>query len=457
MVADALSRVEEVEKPIDYQALATSQERDQELRDLRQGKSALQFMEFQLPGSNSSVTCDISTDTARPFLTPDYRRAAFNMLHRLSHPGVRATVKLVTQRFVCPSIRADCRKWAKACLDCQRSKVSRHVSAPVGSFAPTSSRFEHFPPDLVIMPPCEGQRYCFPILAVARDGAHSGPEGANSSPHFLDTWVSRFGVPLRVITDQGKQFESFLFRRLNILAGTTHIRTTAYHPAANGMVERFHRQLKAAIRCHQRRWTEALPLVLLGIRSAWKEDLSATAAEMVYGQSLRLPGEFFAPRSPGESTPDAPPFVHQLRCAFNELRPHSVQRHGEKSVFVFRDLATASHVFVRHDGVKRPLQQPYSGPYRVVRRGEKSFVVNVNGCDKTITIDRLKPAYTVAEDISASVEVLPETSDTIVVCVPGPSPVKSEGNPCAGKAPVNYRTRSGRHVRFPDRLQAGFP
>ena len=88
------------------------------------------------------------------------------------------------------------------------------------------------------------------------------------------------------------QFESFLFRHLNILTGTTHILTTAYHPAPNGMVERFHRQLKAAIRCHQLRWTEALPLVLMGICSSWKEDLSATAAEMVYGQPLRLPGQF---------------------------------------------------------------------------------------------------------------------------------------------------------------------
>jgi cleavage and polyadenylation specificity factor subunit 1 len=87
---------------------------------------------------------------------------------------------------------------------------------------------------------------------------------------FFETWICRIGVPLRVTTDQGRQFESFLFRQLNILTGNSHFRTNAYHPAANGMVERFHRQLKAAIRCQQRRWTEALPLVLMGIRSSWK-------------------------------------------------------------------------------------------------------------------------------------------------------------------------------------------
>ena len=85
---------------------------------------------------------------------------------------------------------------------------------------------------------------------------------------FFESWVCHFGVPLRVTTDQGRQFESFLFRHLNILTGTTNICTTVYHPAANGMVERLHCQLKAAIHCHQRRWTEVLPLVLIGIHSA---------------------------------------------------------------------------------------------------------------------------------------------------------------------------------------------
>jgi cleavage and polyadenylation specificity factor subunit 1 len=139
---------------------------------------------------------------------------------------------------------------------------------------------------------------------------------------FFEAWVCRFGVPLRVTTDQGRQFESFLFRHLNILTGTTRIRTTAYHPAANGMVERLHRQLKAAIRCHQQRWTEALPIVLMG----------ATTAEMVYGQPVRLPGQFLTPQTSSELSNSAAPFVQQLTAAFEDLRPSSVVRHGVKSV-----------------------------------------------------------------------------------------------------------------------------
>lgn len=63
--------------------------------------------------------------------------------------------------------------------------------------------------------------------------------------------MARFGVLDRITTDQGRQFESELFRKLTRWTGTKHWRTTAYYLAANGMIERFHLQLKTAIKCHE--------------------------------------------------------------------------------------------------------------------------------------------------------------------------------------------------------------
>ncbi|KAI5734812.1 hypothetical protein M8J77_010696 [Diaphorina citri] len=92
--------------------------------------------------------------------------------------------------------------------------------------------------------------------------------------------------------------QDFHRRELSTLTGSHHLRTTAYHPAANGMVERLHRQLKAAIKCHHTaRWTDILPTVLLGIRAAWRDDFKASCAELVYGEPLRLPGEFLASKA----------------------------------------------------------------------------------------------------------------------------------------------------------------
>ena len=60
------------------------------------------------------------------------------------------------------------------------------------------------------------------------------------------------------------------------------------------MVERFHRQLKATSSAvDEIWWTDVLPTILLGIRTALKSDLQVSSTELLYGQPLRLPGDYF--------------------------------------------------------------------------------------------------------------------------------------------------------------------
>ncbi|XP_076299903.1 uncharacterized protein LOC143218556 [Lasioglossum baleicum] len=178
-----------------------------------------------------------------------------------------------------------------------------------------------------------------------------------------------------------------------------HLRTTAYHPVANRLVERFHRQLKAAIKCHKdERWTDALPIVLLGIRTAHRVDLAASAAELVYGENPRLPAEFLVASSENNMGPSE--FVNQLREHFHNVRPTEASRHGKKKIFVFKDLPTATHVFLRTDSAKSSLQLPYEGPYPVISRSDKTYTVKVRDKEMTVSIDRLKPAYVFEENIT---------------------------------------------------------
>lgn len=98
---------------------------------------------------------------------------------------------------------------------------------------------------------------------------------------FLNTWLSRFGVPLHVVMDGGSQFESELFRDL-------FASTTAYHPQTNGMIERLHYTLKTAIMTRKQSLLDALLIILLGIRNMPNEQ-GFSPATAVTGTQLLLP------------------------------------------------------------------------------------------------------------------------------------------------------------------------
>ena len=209
---------------------------------------------------------------------------------------------------------------------------------------------------------------------------------------LIQIWMSRFGVPSTITTDRGGQFESHLWKTFTDLLGTKHTRTTAYHPIANGMVERFHLQLKSSLKAspHHERWTDMLHLALLGIRTTLKEDLKCTAAELVYDTSLRLPGEFFTPQAIANADPAS--YVTQLKDTMRALRCTPTRRPLHSSRHPDNSLRSATHVFVRHDAVRKP---PYNGngPYRVLDRSDHSYTSDLNGPTDSVSIDRLKPAH----------------------------------------------------------------
>ena len=200
---------------------------------------------------------------------------------------------------------------------------------------------------------------------------------------------------------------SSLWQELMKLLGSKRIRTTAYHPSSNGLVERFHRQLKTSLKAtpEPTNWVSALPLVLLGIRAGLKQDIGCSTAELVYGTTLRLPGEFFSLNN--DKHPDPTSYVTKLKTIMSNLHPPKA-RQVHRPSHVSDILSKCTHVFVRRDAVKKPLQQPYDGPFRVLTRTDKHFTVDCNGRHSVISIDRLKPAF--LEALEQTPELYPSSS-----------------------------------------------
>jgi len=437
VVADAMSRVESMTNVFDYKELSESQNVDDELQDLLKGQTSLIFQKLKISGSSVLLYCDISTGKPRPFLTTPFRRQAFDQLHNLSHPGVKAYLRLIADRFVWPSMRKDCRLWAKSCVQCQRSKITRHVKTPLGSFQSPTERFSHIHVDLIgPLPSCRSYKYCMTIIDRFTRWSEVYPleciTAESVTLGFLSCWLSRFGRPSMLTTDRGTQFTSSIFKTIAKQYGIELHFTNSRHPQANGMIERLHRQLKAAIMAHSTRdWVEALPLVMLGIRATFKEDIGATAAELVYGEPLRLPGQFFN-TSDNYYTEDPNTLLHRLRQHIYNLRPVPASKHAKPGTFVFQDLKSCSHAFLRDDSVRKSLQPPYLGPYEVVERDSKSIILKKSDKPTKVSIDRVKPAYILVDGDPPG----PSKSDL-------PETRKSSEN-------ADRITRSGRRVRFPD-------
>ncbi|GBN54786.1 Transposon Tf2-9 polyprotein [Araneus ventricosus] len=277
-VADALSRIEidsiSQASCLDYKDIASAQSKDDELKHLLQSNSTSLVLKKQyFPLEDITLTCDVSSKVPRPFIPKDYRRLVFQHLHGLSHPGISASTRMITQRFVWPDIKRDIKMWVKSCQPCQRSKIHRHTKAPAGTFALPDARFSHIHIDFIgPFPPSNGHTYCLTIVDRFTRWMEVIPTADMTAETIcralLSGWISRFGCPVIITTDQGRNFESSLFKELSDLMGTNRIHCCAYHPKANGLVERMHRHLKSAIKAHENsKWSDIIPIVLLGMRS----------------------------------------------------------------------------------------------------------------------------------------------------------------------------------------------
>ena len=140
-----------------------------------------------------------------------HRRAVFDNIHSLAHPGTGATTRLVSSRFVCPGLATDVKEWFRECVACQ---LATQLSTPVEKIINPEQGFSHVHVDLVgpWLTARAGYHYLLTVIDGSTQWFEATPRQEITAEAVLDifvrSWVSRFGLPAHVTTDRGAQFTS---------------------------------------------------------------------------------------------------------------------------------------------------------------------------------------------------------------------------------------------------------
>jgi hypothetical protein len=451
IVADALSRsINSISLSFpDLESIALTQEQDTEIQSSKDS-----LISFPLC-SGRQILCDASSECPRPIIPHPHRRQIFEHLHSLSHPGTKASISLVASRYFWPCMKKDIKVWVKECLQCQQSKVQRHNrTTPKHNLYPFHDRFQVVHIDIIgRLPPSKSigslytsdQQYVVTFIDRATRWFECVPvkdiTSSTIASVFLSHWISRLGVPLVLVTDQGRQFEADLFSELSKVIGFHRVRTTAYHPQSNGILERFHRTLKAALMAHKEDWIIALPIVCLGLRCIPNENGISPFTAMT-GSTILAPASFFDSSSPSNSSQlDAIRTLHRhmRQVDFQTLSMGLHHSSGSNSSSSSNSFNTGEYVWLRIDRVRKPLEAPYQGPFKIVSVRDKVACLELpDGDTSCVSVDRLKSATLPSRLKSRTNGRCPDSSSKEIL----PTPLQSS----TSSTPT--MTRSGRHVRW---------
>jgi hypothetical protein len=160
------------------------------------------------------------------FVPQKLRRRIYDQLHGISHPGGRASIRIIKRTYYWPKMEQEIRDWVRKCDSCQRSKISRHTKSQLEQY-PQVNRFETVHTNIIHLPKVDGYKYAVSFIDCTTRWVESVPlksiEVTDVAEAFVDAWVSRHGVPTQLISDCGPQYHSRLFEEICALLGVNTV------------------------------------------------------------------------------------------------------------------------------------------------------------------------------------------------------------------------------------------
>ena len=230
-------------------------------------------------------------------LPPAYWKEALEGCHdNVGHLGIDRTIDLLRDRFYWPFMMDDASTYVGSCQRCQKAK-GRQQRAPLQPYHADA------PMELVHMDylTIEHGRTQQDVNILIITDHYSRFAQAIKTPSQTaivtaqaawDHYFSKYGFPDKIVTDQGTQFESHLFKDLCKVAKITKLRTTSYHPQGNGNCERFNSTLINMVKTLEQeekvKWTKHLNALCSAYNSTVHSSTGFSPFWLMMGRKPRL-------------------------------------------------------------------------------------------------------------------------------------------------------------------------
>lgn len=274
---------------------------------------------------NQQIICPDGAELMFQLLPPAVLiREVLTQVHQEhGHQGVERTLARLQSRCYWPGMSTEVEQWCQACERCQFAKDNQPtVRNPMGHIL-ASRPNEILAIDYTLLDPArngmENVLVMTDIFSKYMLAVPTRDQHATVAQVLAVEWFSKFGVPARIHSDQGRNFESALIQQLCSLYGIQKSRTTLYHPAGNGQCERFNQTLHNLLRTlppsRKRDWTSCLPQVLYCYNTMPTQATVESPFFLMFGQEPRLPVDFLLGRFPDPVSGEVHEWIqeHQAR------------------------------------------------------------------------------------------------------------------------------------------------
>ncbi|MDY6929837.1 MAG: RNase H-like domain-containing protein [Pseudomonadota bacterium] len=377
-------------------------------------------------------------ESAQPKQPPTYRVAAtanmfsaiLRQLHdsrTAGHLGQKKTIeRLKRSRFYWPGMATYGRRWVMNCDVCAARKFPKHSKRTplqtyrvgttmdrvsidlLGPFHPRTSKGN----SMILTVTDHFTRWveAFPLREAT---------AANIARCVVE-FVCRFGMPLELHSDQGKNVDGHLIREVCELLGIRKTHTTAYHPSSNAITERengvIKNMLSAYVNKRQTDWDQHLAPVMMAYRTSVHRILKESPSTMMLGRLVRLPIDVMVGLPPEAHYQEMCATEYAQELSDSMSAAHEVVTQHVESYYAYQKKQYDRQVkaetyqvgdavwlreFPRRKGVSQSLMRNFSGPWMVVQKlSQVNFKIQRKNGARTQVVhsDRLKRYFGELED-----------------------------------------------------------